>query len=104
MNQYPEREPQIELPVGKGRLPGYAGLFLSAAFFNLGMSLISLFIPLYVYSLTGRLATVFVFYALYHLIVFLAVYPTAVLVRKIGVDLVGFIGVVIRALFIYCLV
>ncbi len=100
----PERQP-FSVESGRlARLSGYTGLFLSAALRNFGMSLISLFIPLYVWRLTGNLRSVFLFYALYHLVVVLVVYPTAKFIRRFGVDLVGFLGAVTRAFFLYCLV
>jgi hypothetical protein len=106
MNQYPEKTNQFPKPLRtKLQLfPGYTGLYLSAAFRGLGMNLIGLFVPLYIFKLTGSLAIVFLFFALYHFSVIILDYPTAILVKTLGIDLIGFLGVLARTGFILLLV
>ena len=56
MNHYPEKNHDLIRMNDKFQLlPGYSGLYLGAAFRNLGMSLIGLFIPLYILSEMGRI-------------------------------------------------
>ncbi|HUW22354.1 MAG TPA: MFS transporter [Candidatus Bathyarchaeia archaeon] len=106
MNHYPEENGGISkrLPRGFQPLPGYSGLYLSTAFRSLGMDLISLFIPLYILNLTGNVFSIFLFYSLYHFICVVTNYPTAVLTKRFGIDLVGFLGAMTRAVFIFFLI
>lgn len=102
MDHYPERTNDLARPIRKRwpPLPGYTGLYLSTAFRDLGMNLIGLFIPLYIYKLTGRIVDIFLFYALLHFWVVVFIYPVAWLVRKFGVDLASLGGSFFRTLFI----
>ncbi|MFC1790420.1 MFS transporter [Patescibacteria group bacterium] len=88
----------------KTRLPGYAGLYLSSAFQSLGMSLIGLFIPLYVLKLTGSVPFVFLFYGFYHCLVVLFSFPVGKLVSRWGIDWIGFLGSIFRVIFIFLLI
>lgn len=106
MNQYPESSSRLPFHLGRKLqlLPGYSGLYLTSAFRNLAMSLISLFIPLYILKLTQSIESIFIYYALYHAFVVLFVYPVAIVIRCLGIDFVSVLGTVGRVLFIYFLV
>ncbi|MBN1263635.1 MAG: hypothetical protein JW991_04740 [Candidatus Pacebacteria bacterium] len=103
MSYYPEKINGFSLDFFRSRpcLSGYAGLYLSSAFRSLGMSLIGLFIPLYILKLTGHIVYVFLFFALYHFWVIVSDYPVAWLVRKWGIDWLSFLGSLARAGFIF---
>jgi hypothetical protein len=105
MNHYPEKARDF-LKIFKGKpllLPSYSGLYLSEGFRSLGMNLIGLFVPLYILKITGSVAAIFLFYALYHFFVVLSDYPVALLTKLIGIDWVGFLGALTRAGFVFCL-
>jgi MFS family permease len=84
-------------------LSGEKGVYLTNLFRALGMNLVYLFIPLYIFELTGKIQAAFLYYAVYHLFVLIAVFPTGFLMTKIGVDITGFIGSILRACFLFLL-
>ena len=86
------------------RVDGLFGVYLDTALIYLGMSLIGVFIPLYVLKLTGSILAVFGFYAFYHFLVLFWIFPVAFLLRKIGVDKTSFLGAVSRSLFLFFLI
>jgi len=100
---YPENATEIFKVKKPARFTGFTGLYLASAFRGLGMNLISLFIPLYILKITGSVVTIFLFYAFYHFWVVASVYPVAILVRRFGVDLICFLGCLMRAFFIFFL-
>jgi len=85
-------------------LSGEKGVYLSALFRSLGMYLVTVFIPLYVYHLTGQLDQAFFFYGWAHLFVLLTLWPAGWLTRQIGVDWTVLIGSFFRGLFLYFLI
>lgn len=105
MPQYPERNGFAKTPGGWYELlPGYSGLYLSSGFRDLGMNLIGLFVPLYVLKITGSVTSIFLFYAVYHFGVIVSDYPVAFLVKWLGIDLIGFLGALVRAGFVFLLI
>jgi len=51
---------------------GLRGVYLTTFLLNFGLGLVGLFIPIYIWRISGQLASVFYFFALYYLGVFLA--------------------------------
>jgi len=68
------------------------------------MSLIGIFIPIYVYKLTGNFLWVFLFYLTYHACVVLATPAAGLMMRRFGVDKTAIMGTLLRALFLYLLI
>ncbi|MFC1711678.1 MFS transporter [Patescibacteria group bacterium] len=85
-------------------LPGETGVYVNTVLRSLGMYLVYLFIPIYVYQLTGRLESAFIFFAIYHLMVVISAVPAGWMTQKIGVDLTEFISSVFRALVLFFLI
>ena len=83
------------------KLKGETGVYLSTLFRSLGMRLVFIFIPIYIYKLTGKLESAFLFFGLYHLSVLLSVMPAGWVIQKIGVDWGSAIGTIFRALFLF---
>ena len=77
-------------------LPGLTGLYLHIWLRDVGRGLIAIFIPLYVYKLTGSLALPFIMHALYQLMVVLGVFWQPKLIQKIGLDRSAALGAVFR--------
>ena len=87
----------------KWLLPGYQGLYLAEAFRNLGLSLVGVFLPVYLFQVTGELFFVFLYFALCQLTVLVSNFPAAGLVRRWGVDLVTFAAMLLRATSLFLL-
>lgn len=85
-------------------LKGETGVYLNTFLRSSGMNLVAIFIPLYIYQLTGKLENVFLFYGLYHLLVLLSALPAGWVTQRIGVDWTEFLGSVLRALVLYLLI
>jgi len=85
-------------------LRGEQGVYLSGFLRSLGMSLVSIFIPIYIYNITHQISAPFLFYALTHLFVIIFTIPAGWLNHHLGVDLTNFIGSIFRALFILLLI
>jgi len=85
-------------------LPGETGVYLNTLLRSLGMNLIYLFVPLYVYKLTGDIGAAFLYYAIYHFFVLLAVIPAGWLVTKIGVDWAELLGSLVRVFYLLFLI
>lgn len=85
-------------------LPNHTGLYYTTILRGIGLGLISLFIPIYIYRSLGSFTLVFSFYALHHLVVILSSYPTGLIVNRLGVDISGFIGGILHSLFFLLLI
>ena len=84
---------------------GLRGVYLTTFLLNFGLGLVGLFIPIYVWRISGQLASVFYFFALYYLGVFLASPLTGWLFKKfISPDFSYFLSVLGRLLYLYFLV
>lgn len=81
-------------------LRGEQGIYLSGFLRSLGMSLVSIFIPIYIYNLTHSISAPFIFYALTHLFVIIFTIPAGWINHLIGVDLTNLLGSIFRALFL----
>jgi len=88
----------------KAFLKGEAGVYLSTLFRQLGLSLISIFIPVYFYKMTGSLQMPFLMYALVHLVIILTSPLAGWLTSLIGLDLTVALGNLIRVGFLWLLV
>jgi hypothetical protein len=86
------------------RLQGLWGIYLNIAFRDLGLALIDIFIPLYLFKITASLEKTFLFYALYHLMVLPASWFAGRVAQKIGLDVLEFISVIWRTLFLLALI
>jgi predicted MFS family arabinose efflux permease len=84
-------------------LPGETGVYLNTILRSLGMNLIYIFIPIYIYNLTFKIEAAFWYFAVFHLAVILSVLPIGFITTKIGTDWAGFIGGLLRGLFIFFL-
>lgn len=88
----------------KRQLRGLWGIYLNEVFRSLGMSLIGIFIPVYVYGLTGQIRPVFIFYLIYHLLALVAAPFVGKLMQRAGVDMVAVLGAVLRVIFMGLLI
>ena len=71
---------------------GLTGLYWTNAIRDIGLALVNIFIPIYLYRQFGNISLVFIFLAVYHLSVVLSAYPVARVIRKIGLDYSGVLG------------
>src|SRR3990167_4299220 len=71
---------------------GLTGLYWTNAIRDIGMGLVNIFIPIYLYRQFGSVSLVFIFFAVYHLSVVLSAYPVARVIRRIGLDYSGVLG------------
>lgn len=78
-------------------LPGLTGLYLHVLLRDIARGLESVFVPLYVYKITGSPALPFLFYGFYHLMVILNAWWVPVIVSRIGIDWSALVGAVLRA-------
>ena len=81
-------------PAGQNPLggAGLTGLYWTNAIRDVGLALVNIFIPIYLYRQFGNISLVFIFLAAYHLSVVLSAYPVARVIRKIGLDYSGVLG------------
>lgn len=81
-------------PVGQSHLGGggLTGLYWTNAIRDVGLALVNIFIPIYLYRQFGSVSLVFVFFAVYHLSVVLMAYPVAGIIRRLGLDYSGVLG------------
>ncbi len=71
---------------------GLTGLYWTNAIRDVGLALVNIFIPIYLYRQFGSVSLVFVFFAAYHLSVVLMAYPVAGIIRRLGLDYSGVLG------------
>lgn len=71
---------------------GLTGLYWTNAIRDVGLALVNIFIPIYLYRQFGNISLVFIFFAVYHLSVVLLAYPVAGVIRMVGLDYGGVIG------------
>lgn len=93
--------------LGKNNLPrlnGLWGMYLSDLFRRIAISLIGLFVPIYIWQETEKLIYIPIFYFIYAFFGFLTQYPGAKIIKKIGVDWGIVIGTIFRFLYIYFLI
>ena len=86
-------------PLAKKRhylLPGLTGLYLHTLLRDIGRSLVSIFLPIYVYNLTGNLILPFLMHGIYHLTVVLTAVWVPKIINKIGLDWSAAIGAFLR--------
>lgn len=88
----------------KAIFPGISGLLGVSVLRTVGMNLVGLFIPIYVYQVTGGLNGVVWFFSLIHLTIVFFGYLAGRLVKKIGVDLSVLAGSVGRAVTLLLLI
>lgn len=78
---------------------GLTGLYLSNALRDIGLAMVSVFVPIYLYKTLGSISAVFIFLALYHAIILLSTYPIARIISRIGLDNSGLIGGLLHSVF-----
>jgi len=84
---------------------GLRGVYLTTFFLNFGLGLLGIFIPLYLWQVTGSLSFVFYFFAVYYLIVALASLGAGWLFKKvISPDFAYFLSVAGRLVYLFFLV
>jgi len=82
------------------KLKGLSGIYLNTAIRNLAFGLMSIFIPIYIYKITGSLASVFLFYSLWQAVQLIAIVPIAKLISKIGPDVSMLISNITRSVYL----
>ncbi len=97
---------QLYLPHWRYRpkLKGLSGIYINTAIRNLANSLIGIFIPIYIYKITGNFALVFLFYAIFRLATIVTTIPAAKIINKIGPDLSMFISSITRSIYFILLI
>ncbi|MBI5356255.1 hypothetical protein HZB78_01425 [Candidatus Collierbacteria bacterium] len=76
---------------------GLTGLYWTNAIRDIGLALVNIFIPIYLFRQFGSVSLVFVFLAAYHLSVVLMAYPVAGIIRRLGLDYSGVLGGLFKA-------
>lgn len=85
------------------KIAGLTALFISAAWHNLAISLIGIFIPLYIISITKSVQLVFAYYAISSLAVIISIIPAAKFVSRFGFRRSAVIGTLLLTLTIVLL-
>ncbi len=75
------------------KLPGLTGLYLNSVFRSLATGLIGVFIPVFVYKITGGWPGLFSFFLTRELVLILTTIPIAVSIKKLGPDRLIALGV-----------
>lgn len=86
------------------RFKGLWGIYLHALLRMLGMSLVGIFIPIYIYKLTGTFASIFAFYFLYHFTVILTSALAGEAINRFGLDKVAISGAILKTIFLTLLI
>jgi len=85
------------------RLKGLWGIYLNTAFRDFGISLVGVFLPVFVYKTVGNLPLTFLFFVIYHFSVLPSCWLAGKLTQKLGLDMLEFLSAVLRSLFLICL-
>jgi len=70
----------------------------------MGMSLVGIFIPIYIYTLTGEFIAIFIFYLVYHLTVVFTTSLVGLGMKHFGADKIAILGAVLRVTFLFLLI
>jgi len=68
------------------------------------MSLVGIFIPIYIYKLTGEFIPIFIFYLVYHLTVVFTTSFVGLGMKHFGADKITILGAVLRVAFLFLLI
>jgi len=68
------------------------------------MSLVGIFIPIYIYQLTGEFIPIFIFYLVYHLTVVFTTSLIGLGMKHFGADKIAILGAVLRVSFLFLLI
>jgi len=85
------------------RLKGLSGVYLNTAIRQLSLNLMGIFIPIYMFKITGRVELIFLNYFLMEIFVLLSTMPVAKLVKKYGPDISMLISNLTRSMFLVLL-
>lgn len=79
-------------------------LYLSSALRDVGLGIINVFIPIYLFQVYENISLVFVFMILYHLTIVITAFSIARLIKKIGLDLTGLLAGWLRIVFFWLMI
>ncbi|MDP2930181.1 MAG: MFS transporter [bacterium] len=82
--------------INRKTLPGLWGLFSSTFLLQSSMSMIGIFIPIYIFKATNSLAWTFLFYVVYHFTNLAFALPSARLIAKFGSDRAAIASTILR--------
>lgn len=91
-------------PIFRFRLKGLSGIFLAEFLRRMTTSLMSLYTPIYIWQLTGKLTNVAIYYLIYGFLAMMTIFPGAMIIKKVGVDWGNGIGTVLRVGYILFLI
>ncbi|MEK7611322.1 MAG: MFS transporter [Patescibacteria group bacterium] len=86
------------------RVSGITALFVSSTLHSFALSLAGIFVPLYILQLTGRLETVFMFFAIRSVAIVATAVPAAHLVSRLGFRRSSMTGTFLYLLMIFLLI
>lgn len=86
------------------RFKGLWGIYLNTAFRDLGLKMIGVFLPIYVFQITENLFITFLFFSLINFICVFSTWFAVELIPKIGIDMVGFLSTVMRSMMLVFLI
>lgn len=86
------------------RVSGITALFVSSTLHSFALSLAGIFVPLYVFQLTGRLESVFSFFALRSVAIVATAVPAGHLVSRLGFRRSSLTGTLLYLLMIFLLI
>lgn len=78
-------------------------LCITVAFLNFGLSLVGIFVPIYIYQLTGSFYWLAAFMGSLSLGVLLSTFPAVALIRRIGIFRAIFVSTLVRILYLLLL-
>ncbi len=86
------------------QLKGLTGIYLSITIRRIAFGLLGIFIPIYIYQLTGNLNFVLLFYLIRATTYFLTTIPAAKLIGKIGPDATMFLSTLAAGIYLCLLI
>jgi len=85
-------------------VPEAWGVYLNELLRRISTSMVGLFIPLYILHETGGIINIPIYYGVYAFSALISDYPSAIFIKKIGVDKGLALGSLFRLLFLYSLI
>ncbi|MBU2592091.1 MAG: hypothetical protein ABH867_02720 [Patescibacteria group bacterium] len=82
------------------KLKGLSGIYLNTAVRDLAFNLMGIFVPIYIFKISGSAAVVFLYYFLVEFFVVLTTIPVAKLISRIGPDISILLSNITRSVFL----
>ena len=82
------------------KLKGLSGIYINTAVRDLAFNLMGIFVPIYIFEISGSIASVFLYYFLIEFFVVLTTIPIAKLISRVGPDISILLSNITRSVFL----